>query len=550
MKVSEAMVRCLESEGVPVLFGYPGAAICPFYDALARSDIRHILVRTEQNAGHAAGGYARLSGRCGVCVATSGPGATNLISGVASAYMDSVPLVVITGQVDSHLLGRDVFQEVDTTGMVEPFIKHSYLLKNPADTCRVFKEAFYIARTGRPGPVLIDVPVDVQQMETKFAYPEEISIRSYRPSAYGHAGQVRRAAEAIRHADRPLLVAGGGVFASGARQALEEFLRLARTPAVHTMMGVGALPDGWALDLGMIGVHGDGAANLALSRADLLILAGTRVGDRSIPAPELLARDKKVLHMDIDPAEIGKNIPADIPVVGDLRLILTQLAGELAQGGLVYPDWEREVLHYKEAGKARFPAGDRLDPRQVLEALSARMEPGSVLAADVGQNQILGRGGLSRSRRAVSHLRGHGDHGLRHSRGHGGQNRLPGKAGDRGLRRRVLPDVHDGAGGSAAARRRGEDSGLCQQPAGYGGRVSAGPRRRGDRRLSGRQPGFCQAGGGLRHPGPAAVHGVGNPGGPGRAAFGGGALPSGGGGGPGGAHAAAPSPGLGRRRLR
>lgn len=388
MKVSEAMVRCLESEGVPVLFGYPGAAICPFYDALARSDIRHILVRTEQNAGHAAGGYARLSGRCGVCVATSGPGATNLISGVASAYMDSVPLVVITGQVDSHLLGRDVFQEVDTTGMVEPFIKHSYLLKNPADTCRVFKEAFYIARTGRPGPVLIDVPVDVQQMETKFAYPEEISIRSYRPSAYGHAGQVRRAAEAIRHADRPLLVAGGGVFASGARQALEEFLRLARTPAVHTMMGVGALPDGWALDLGMIGVHGDGAANLALSRADLLILAGTRVGDRSIPAPELLARDKKVLHMDIDPAEIGKNIPADIPVVGDLRLILTQLAGELAQGGLVYPDWEREALHYKEAGKARFPAGDRLDPRQVLEALSARMEPGSVLAADVGQNQI------------------------------------------------------------------------------------------------------------------------------------------------------------------
>ena len=193
MLVSEAMVQSLLNEGVEVLFGYPGAAICPFYDALKKTPIRHILVRTEQNAGHAAGGYARISGKCGVCIATSGPGATNLISGIASAYMDSVPLVVITGQVDSHLLGRDVFQEVDTTGMVEPFIKHSYLLKNPADTCRVFKEAFYIARSGRPGPVLIDVPVDVQLQETTFSYPEEVSIRSYKPSSYGHKGQIRRA---------------------------------------------------------------------------------------------------------------------------------------------------------------------------------------------------------------------------------------------------------------------------------------------------------------------------------------------------------------------
>lgn len=388
MLVSEAMVQSLLNEGVEVLFGYPGAAICPFYDALKKTPIRHILVRTEQNAGHAAGGYARISGKCGVCIATSGPGATNLISGIASAYMDSVPLVVITGQVDSHLLGRDVFQEVDTTGMVEPFIKHSYLLKNPADTCRVFKEAFYIARSGRPGPVLIDVPVDVQLQETTFSYPEEVSIRSYKPSSYGHKGQIRRAAEAIRHADRPLLVAGGGVFSSGAQETLEELFWKARIPAVHTMMGIGALPSGYGLRLGMIGIHGGQAANLALSRADLLVLAGTRVGDRAIPSPELLARDKKVIHMDIDPAEIGKNIPADIPVVGDLRLILGQLCEELSGESLVYPDWEREVLHYKDSVRALPHEREKLDPRAVLRTLSDRMEPGSILAADVGQNQI------------------------------------------------------------------------------------------------------------------------------------------------------------------
>ena len=388
MLVSEAMVQSLLNEGVEVLFGYPGAAICPFYDALKKTPIRHILVRTEQNAGHAAGGYARISGKCGVCIATSGPGATNLISGIASAYMDSVPLVVITGQVDSHLLGRDVFQEVDTTGMVEPFIKHSYLLKNPADTCRVFKEAFYIARSGRPGPVLIDVPVDVQLQETTFSYPEEVSIRSYKPSSYGHKGQIRRAAEASRHADRPLLVAGGGVFSSGAQETLEELFWKARIPAVHTMMGIGALPSGYGLRLGMIGIHGGQAANLALSRADLLVLAGTRVGDRAIPSPELLARDKKVIHMDIDPAEIGKNIPADIPVVGDLRLILGQLCEELSGESLAYPDWEREVLHYKDSVRALPHEREKLDPRAVLRTLSDRMEPGSILTADVGQNQI------------------------------------------------------------------------------------------------------------------------------------------------------------------
>ncbi len=386
MKVCEAMVKCLEMQGVEVIFGYPGAAICPFYDALSRSSIRHILVRTEQNAAHAASGYSRISGKCGVCAATSGPGATNLISGIAAAYMDSIPMVILTGQVDSRLLGRDVFQEADITGAVEPFIKHSYLVKEEKELCRILREAFYIASSGRPGPVLVDVPMDVQNRETRFYWPEDVHIRSYKPSSKGHPGQIRRAAEAIAHADRPLLVAGGGVFSSGAGEILGEFLSKARIPAVHTMMGIGALPDAFPLNLGMIGVHGARAANLAISRADLLLLAGTRIADRSVPDPSLLARDKKVIHIDIDPAEIGKNVEATIPVVGDLRLVLGQLAAEVSP--ISFPDWEHEVRFYQKSPPAPPDRSGFVSPRRLLEELFRRMEPGGILTADVGQNQI------------------------------------------------------------------------------------------------------------------------------------------------------------------
>ena len=386
MKVCEAMVKCLEAEGVPVIFGYPGAAICPFYDALSRSSIRHILVRTEQSAAHAASGFSRISGRCGVCSATSGPGATNLISGIAAAYMDSIPLVILTGQVDSRLLGRDVFQEADITGAVEPFIKHSYLVKNEKEICRIIKEAFYIAQSGRPGPVLVDVPMDVQGRETRFDYPKKAEIRSYKPSSKGHPGQIRRAAEAIAHADRPLLLAGGGVFGSGAGKVLEEFLSKAKMPAVHTMMGIGALPEGYPLNLGMVGVHGVRAANLAIGRADLLLLAGTRIADRSVPDPSLLAKDKKVIHMDIDPAEIGKNVEATIPIVGDLRLILEQLLEEIQP--ISFPDWERETEVYRKAPLTLPLTGHFVSPHLLLKELFRRMEPGAVFCADVGQNQI------------------------------------------------------------------------------------------------------------------------------------------------------------------
>ncbi|MGI5894513.1 MAG: biosynthetic-type acetolactate synthase large subunit [Candidatus Merdivicinus sp.] len=386
MKVCEAMIHCLEAEGVSVLFGYPGAAICPFYDALSRSSIRHILVRTEQNAAHAASGFSRISGKCGVCVATSGPGATNLISGIASAYMDSIPLVILTGQVNSALLGRDVFQEVDITGSVEPFIKHSFLVKNPAEICRVMKEAFYIAASGRPGPVLIDVPMDIQNCETRFSYPEEIQIRSYKPSSKGHPGQIKRAAEAICHADRPILCAGGGVFGSGAQQILGEFLSRIRMPAVHTLMGIGAIPHTAPLQLGMIGVHGEKSANLAIERADLLLLAGTRIGDRSVPNPELLSRHKKVIHIDIDPAEIGKNIPADIPVVGDLKLVLSQLLEVLQP--LSFADWEHEIRFYQKQHAPALSEQEYVDPGCFFPQLYRRMNPDAILTADVGQNQI------------------------------------------------------------------------------------------------------------------------------------------------------------------
>lgn len=386
MKVCEAMVQCLEKEGVHHIFGYPGAAICPFYDALSRSSIRHILVRTEQNAVHAASGYSRVLGKCGVCVATSGPGATNLISGIASAYMDSIPLVILTGQVDSSLLGRDVFQEVDITGAVEPFIKHSFLVKDPFSICKVMKEAFYIAASGRPGPVLVDVPMDVQQHETRFSYPDTIEIRSYKPSSKGHPGQIRRAAEALRHADRPILCAGGGVFGSGAQQALDAFLSQVRLPVVHTMMGIGAVPHTAPLQLGMIGIHGEKGANLAMHRADLLLLAGTRIGDRSVPDPALLSRDKKVIHIDIDPAEIGKNIPADIPIVGDLKLVLGQLSEEIGQ--LSFPDWEHEAEFYQKPVQTAPSAAGYVSPAVFFQKLYHHMKPDAILTADVGQNQI------------------------------------------------------------------------------------------------------------------------------------------------------------------
>lgn len=390
MTVSQAMVSCLEQEGVETLFGYPGATICPFYDALSHSSIRHVLVRTEQNAGHAANGYARMTGRPAVCVVTSGPGATNLITGISTAYMDSIPMVIITGQVVSSLLGSDVFQEVDITGACEPFIKHSYLLKDPAQVARVFKEAFYIAGSGRPGPVLIDVPMDVQKMEVDFEYPKEVSIRSYKPTSKGHPGQVKKAAAAIGEAKRPLLVAGGGVFSAGAEKELLALSKKARIPVVNTLMGIGAVPADYDLRLGMIGMHGIRPANYAVHQADLLILAGSRVADRAIPSPGLLARHKKIIHMDIDPAEIGKNLGVDIPVVGDVRQILEQLTEAVSpESAARWSDWLTELQGVQKKYRPNYGERDGyVNPKLLMHKLNGLADENAIIVSDVGQNQM------------------------------------------------------------------------------------------------------------------------------------------------------------------
>lgn len=383
------MVKCLEMEGVRVAFGYPGAAICPFYDALSGSSIRHVLVRTEQNAAHSASGYSRVSGKPGVCIATSGPGATNLLTGIASAYMDSIALVVITGQVRSDLLGRDVFQEADITGAAEPFTKHSYLVKNANDIPRIFKEAFHIASTGRPGPVLIDVPIDMQKAEIKdFDYDTPVDIIGYKPSTHGHSLQIRKAIEAIKSSSRPVICAGGGVFSAKARGELRQFAEQCNIPVISTMMGIGALPYEHLLNMGMLGSHGCVPANKAIRDADLVILAGARVGDRAVAAPGQVAERATIIHIDIDPAEIGKNMPAHIPIVGDLKLVLAEFIRNCI--------WEapQEWVQQVTGRKARYfepntqPVEGFVEPKLFIRALSRKMRSDSILCADVGQNQI------------------------------------------------------------------------------------------------------------------------------------------------------------------
>lgn len=386
---AEAMRRCLEAEGVTTIFGYPGAAIHHFYEELSTIDtIKHILVRQEQNAGHMASGYSRTTGKVGVCLVTSGPGAANLFTAIATAYMDSIPMVAITGQVNSNLLGRDVFQEIDTTGAVSPFIKHSYLIKNANDIPRVFKEAFYIARTGRPGPVLIDVPVDIQKHMMHFSYPETINLRGYRPSTEGNAKQIKKVAETISEAERPLLCLGGGVFSADARDLAIRLSEEAGIPAVTTMMGVGALPSAHPMNLGMIGAYGHQSANKALSETDLLIIIGARVGDRAFTSPGKVEKKSKTIHIDIDPAEIGKNVSTTIPLVGDIKLVLTKLLEENPRSN--QQAWLEQICKEAEVEKAKIasPRTHTIGPKRLMRELGKQIQENAVVVGDVGQNQI------------------------------------------------------------------------------------------------------------------------------------------------------------------
>lgn len=386
---ADIMVKCLEAEGVSVVFGYPGAAICPFYDSLYDSSIKHILVRQEQNAAHAASGYARCSDIPGVCVATSGPGATNLITGIATAYTDSIPMIAITGQVRSDLLGRDVFQEADITGACEPFVKHSYLVSKTEDLPRVFKEAFHIAKTGRPGPVLIDIPIDIQQNEIEsFEYPDSVNIIGYKPNTKGHSVQVKRAIEAIKECKRPVIVSGGGVLTSGIKPKFQSFAEKTGIPVISTMMGIGVMPSEHELYLGMLGTHGKAVANRALHEADLVVVCGARLGDRAVASPGQMTKNTTVIHIDIDPAEIGKNVKTSIPIVGDMKNVIKMLNEEIGDYK-VSEEWSDTVKNWRKELFRVPPKFDGfVEPRTLIGKLSSMFRSKAILVADVGQNQI------------------------------------------------------------------------------------------------------------------------------------------------------------------
>ena len=389
MTGAEAMVKCLEAEGITRIFGYPGVAIAPFYEGLYNSSIEHVLVRQEQNAGHAASGYARLSRRPAVCCVTSGPGATNLITALATCYADSIPIVAISGQVSSELLGRDVFQEADMTGATRSFVKHSYLVKDPDDIPRIFKEAFYIASTGRKGPVLIDVPIDVQnkKLSREFKYPDEVNMRGYKPEVKVNLQQIKKVVAALDKAKKPLICAGGGVILGDGEEHIRAFCEKFNIPVVSTMMGIGVMPKKHPLYFGMLGNNGKPYANKAVGRSDLLIIVGARLADRAIPKPENLVRRVGVIHIDIDTAEIGKNMGPTIPLVGDVKDIFQVLMEQ--EIPVADQSWIDELEEVKHSTVDPRVFSDKLvNPNLLVQMLSEKMDDNAVYVADVGQNQL------------------------------------------------------------------------------------------------------------------------------------------------------------------
>ena len=389
MNGAKALVECLKLENVECVFGYPGAVICPVFDALYDTDIKVILCRQEQNAAHEASGYTRISGKPAVAIVTSGPGALNLMSGIATAYADSIPMICITGQVDSKLMGTDGFQESDIAGAVEAFVKYSYIVHDPGDIPRIMKEAFYIARTGRPGPVLIDLPVDMQLGEAgSFSYEGKVQIRSYKPTVNGHPLQMKRVLDALKKAKRPLIVAGGGIHLGNAVSVFREFTEKYRIPVVSTMMGLSVMPTEDPLNFGMVGNNGHAFGNKAMRESDLIIMAGARVADRTIRDPELIEK-KLLVHIDVDPAEIGKNAGPAIPLVGDIRHILRDFCGK--EPAAHYEGWIEYLTKARAEWMEEFKAKDiprGIDPERFMRALSQAMEEDAVYVSDVGQNQL------------------------------------------------------------------------------------------------------------------------------------------------------------------
>ena len=387
MSGAEILVESLCKEGVDTIFGIPGGVVLGIFDKLFDSPIRVVLTRHEQAAAHAADGYARASGRVGVCMSTSGPGATNLVTGIATAYMDSIPIVALTGQVGTSAIGSDAFQEADITGITRPITKHNYLVKDVRDLARVIKEAFHIAATGRPGPVVVDLPKDVTTDETEFKYPKTLELRGYKPNYEGHPRQIKRAAERIAKAERPVIYAGGGVISSDAARELREFAHKTQVPVTLTLLGLGGFPASDPLFMGMLGMHGTKCANSAVSGCDLLIAIGARFDDRITGKVDKFAPGAGIIHIDIDPSAISKNVAVDIPIVGDVKDILSKLTP------LVKKCKTREWMKQIDAWKSEFPTtydkkAKTIKPQYVVEQIHEATKGKAIIATEVGQNQM------------------------------------------------------------------------------------------------------------------------------------------------------------------
>ncbi len=390
MKMTGAQILCegLVREGVEVIFGFPGGSVIPLYDTLPQyPQLRHILVRHEQGAAHAADGYARATGKVGVCMATSGPGATNLVTGIANAYLDSVPLVAITGQVARPFIGKDAFQETDITGITLPITKHNYLVLDVGSLARIVKEAFHLARTGRPGPVLIDIPRDIFMEQTEFHYPSKVDLPGYKPTLQGHPTQIKKAAKIINEAERPLIIAGRGVIISGAYAELKQLAETAQIPVVTTLLGIGCFPESHVLSYGMLGMHGMAYANMAVSAADVVIAIGMRFDDRATAKVSAFAPHARIIHIDIDPAEIGKNVRVDVPIVGDVKMVLQVLNKLITSTN--HTEWIGQVDDWrKERPSMEIRDSAGLLPQYVVRKIYEVTKGEAIIVTGVGQNQM------------------------------------------------------------------------------------------------------------------------------------------------------------------
>lgn len=392
---AKALVKALEKAGTEIIFGYPGGANLPIYEALQRSDIHHVQARHEQGAAHMADGYARASGKTGVCLATSGPGATNLVTGIATAYMDSSPIVALTGQVSRTMIGNDAFQEVDITGITMPITKHNYLIQSAPQVAPTIEEAFFLAGSGRRGPIVVDIPKDVQTDEFANQHEKRRVLEGYNPTTKGHPGQIKRAAAELREAERPVVITGGGVISSNAYANIAEFVDTLHIPVVHTLMGKAAFDNRNPLNLGLFGYHGSRAANTAVSKADLILAIGTRFGDRSTGPLATFAREAKIIHIDVDPAEIGKNVQAYLPIVGDIADVLprlTALLADTAASHAPHREWAAFLGEQKHNNNghnrpAEAMSGQKLTTPTALAAAAAAFADAR-LVTDVGRHQI------------------------------------------------------------------------------------------------------------------------------------------------------------------